>query len=188
MNARHPRPLRIFGHGLLALFLLTLTACRSYKLGHPAELPFETIFVQPAGNESDAPQAQAIVSTKVREAILRDSRVKLTADKKNADVVLDLILTAYDRRIATRDPNDTETALDYDLTLTSQISLFDQRSGEYLFRSRNVSADASSFVNDLYAPAGAPDTQGFLQSEFQAMPRIARGLGGKIANEVLGAW
>ena len=188
MKTRHRPPLRIFWHSLLGLSLLTLAACRSYQLGHPAELPFETIFVEPAGNESDAPQAQAIVSTKVREAILRDSRVKLTANKKNADVVLDLTLTAYDRRIATRDPDDTEAALDYDLTLTSQIALFDQRSGEYLFRSRKVSAEASAFVDDVFAPAGTPDTQSFLQSEYQAMPRIARELADRIANEVLGAW
>lgn len=188
MTARHRLSLRILWRGLLAGALLALAACRSYQLGHPAELPFETLFVAPAGNQSTAPQAQAIVSSQVREAILRDSRVKLTADKKNADVVLDLTLTTYDRRAATRDADDTAVALDYDLTLTSEISLFDQRSGEYLFRSRSVSTEASAFVNDVYAPAGAPDTQSFLQSEYQAMPRIARGLADQIANEVLGAW
>ncbi|MFP4156173.1 MAG: LPS assembly lipoprotein LptE [Opitutales bacterium] len=188
MQARHCPTSRILWRGLLAAALLCLPACRSYQLGHAAELPFETIFVEPAGNESDAPQAQAIVSAKVREAILRDSRVKLTADKKDADVVLDVLLTAYDRDAANRDPRDTEVALDYDLTLTSRITLLDQRSGEYLFRSRTVSAEASAFVNDLSAPAGTADTQSFLQAEHQAMPRIARELARQIANEVLGAW
>lgn len=187
---RKPGPRRTFRLFLclLGLGCLTVSGCRSYQLGHPTELPFETIFVQPADNESFAPQAQAILSTKIREAMLRDSRVTLLADPGKADVLLSVTLTEYERRGATRDPDDTEVALDFDLVLTAQTSLFDQRKGRFIFENRQLEAQSSAFVNNLYAPAGAADTQSFTQSEYQAMPRIARDLATQITNEVLGAW
>lgn len=186
-TTRRPRfhPLRL---GALALTLLVLAGCQSYKLGHPAELPFATIFVEPAQNQSFAPQAQALVSAKVRQAILRDSRVTLVADRAKADVTLAITLTDYQRIAASRDSNDTEVALDYDLTLQALLSLRDQNSGSYLFENRPVEARRQAFVNDVFAPAAAPDTQGFVQAEYQAMPGLADDLATAIANLVLGAW
>lgn len=172
----------------IACGIFSLTGCRSYQLGHPAVLSFESVFIEPASNESYAPQAQAIVSANVREAIIRDSRVKLVADRKKADVIVEIILTEYERRSATRDPNDTAVALDYDLTLVSEVSLYDQRSKNYLFKKRQVEERSTGFVNNIYAPAAAPDTQSFIQSEYQAMPRIARDLAAKIADEILSNW
>lgn len=180
--------LRLPGLCALGLALLALSGCQSYKLGHPAELPFASIFVEPAQNQSFAPQAQAIVSAKVRQAILRDSRVKLVSDREKADVVLQISLTDYQRIAATRDSRDTEVALDYDLTLHAQLSLRDQINGSYLFENRRVEARRRAFVKDIFAPAAAPDTQGFVQAEYQAMPGLAEDLADAIANEVLGAW
>ncbi len=170
-------------------FLLSLAAgCRSYQLGHPAELPFETIFVAPADNESFAPQAQALVSSQLREAIIRDGRVRLVADREQADTVLRVTLTDYERQPATRNPNDTAVALDYDLRLTAAISLYSRTDGRYLLRDRQLSESSTAFVNDVYAPAAAVDTQSLVQPEYQAMPRLTRDLARRISGEVLGAW
>ncbi|WP_158279935.1 LPS assembly lipoprotein LptE [Coraliomargarita sinensis] len=174
---------------LLTLLTLGFTVgCKSYKLGHPAELPFETIFIQPAKNDSFAPQAQALVSSEVREAVIRDGRVKLIANRSEADAVLMLTLTDYSRRAATRSQDDTEVAQDFDLTLQLQLDLFDQRSGEYLFQERRVQARSKAYVYDPYAGAGAANTQGLIQSEFNAIPRLARDLGRKAADELLSVW
>ena len=174
---------------LLAAFTLScLIGCQSYQLGHPAELPFETVYIQPAKNDSFAPQAQALVSAQVREAVIRDGRVRLIADPAEADAILGMTLTDYTRRAGTRRQDDTELAQDFDLTLSVQLDLYDQRNGNYFFEGRQIKARTTAYLNDPFAAAGTPDTQGLIQSEFNAMPRLARELGRNAADELLSAW
>ena len=173
---------------LLAVALIGTTGCQSYRLGHPGELPFETIFVQPASNEAYVPQAQAVLSANLREAVTRDGRVRLVADPKKADAILEVSLADYKRRSGTRDPNDTEVSLDYELTLVAKVSLYDQGTNGYFFEGRKVREKANVFINDLYAAPGSLDTQSLTQAEYQAIPQIARDLATKIANEALGTW
>jgi hypothetical protein len=173
----------------LALVALSLsTGCKSYQLGHPAELPFETIYIQPAKNDSFAPQAQALVSSEVREAVIRDGRVKLVADQSAADVVLIMTLTDYTRSGGASRQDDTERAQNFDLSLRVQLDLYDQANGKYLFEGRRIQARANAYLDNPYAAAGTPNTQGLIQSEFNAMPRLARDLGRKAADELLSAW
>ena len=173
---------------LLAFTLLSTSGCRSYRLGHPEELPFETIFVQPASNESYAPQARAILSANLREAVIRDSRVRLVADPKNADAILEVSLVDYKRRSGTRNPSNTEVALDYDITLIAEFSLYNQKTNGYFFEGRKIEEKANVFVNNLYAVPGALDTQSLTQAEYQGLPQIARDLASKIASEAFGSW
>ncbi len=186
MNSYSGPRFPFFALWLLSATLICLTGCKSYQLGHPAELPFESLFVEAAGNDSYAPQAQAIVSAKIREAIIRDGRVKLVANKDKADAVLEITLSEYERRAATRSQDDTEVALDYDITLEAEIALYDQRSGEYFFDSRKIEERGSAFVSDVYA--NNAETQSLVQAEHQAMPRIARDIARKVTDEVLGTW
>lgn len=162
--------------------------CKSYKLGHPAELPFKTIYIQPAKNDSFAPQAQALVSTQVREAVIRDGRVTLIADPDAADAVLTITLTEYTRNAAARRQDDTEVAQNFDLTLQAQLDLYDQRNGDYFFQGRELEARTTGYLNNPYLPQGTPNTQGLIQSEYNAMPRLARELGRKAADELLSVW
>lgn len=173
---------------LAALSLSFFAACQSYQPGHPAELPFETIYIQPAKNDSFAPQAQALLSAQVREAVIGDGRVRLIADRSEADTVLLMTLSDYTRRAGARRQDDTELAQDFDLTLRVQLDLYDQRNGSYLFEDRQLEAQTRGYINDPYAATGEPDTQGLIQSEFNAMPRLARELGRKAADELLGVW
>ena len=165
-----------------------VTGCKSYQLGHPAELPFETIHIQPAKNDSFAPQAQALVSAAIREAVIRDGRAKLIADPKKADAVLSMTLTEYKRSAAARRQDDTEVAQTFDLGLQAQIDLYDQRRGEFLFQGRELEARTTGYNNNPYSGAADQATQGLIQSEYNAMPRLARELGRDAANELLGVW
>ncbi|MFO8026137.1 MAG: LptE family protein [Opitutales bacterium] len=174
---------------LLAVFALGFCAgCKSYQLGHPAELPFETIHIQPAKNDSFAPQAQALLSAQVREAVIRDGRVRLVADESEADAVLRMTLTDYTRRAAARRQDDTELAQDFDLSLSVELDLYDQMKGNYFFEGRQLEARTRGYLTNPYAAPGDPDTQGLIQSEFNAMPRLARELGRKAADELLSVW
>lgn len=173
----------------LTLFALGLgSGCKSYQLGHPADLPFETIYIQPAKNDSFAPQAQALLSSEVREAVIRDGRVKLVADPSAADAVLIMTLTDYERIGGTSRQNDTERAQDFDLILGVQLDLYDQVRGEYLFEGRRIQARTHAYQDNPFAAAGAPQTQDLIQSEYNAMPRLTRELGRKAADALLSAW
>lgn len=169
--------------GLIAV----LGGCRSYQLGSPAELTFQSIYVKPVQNDSYAPQAQALLSSQIREALIRDGRLRLVTSEDAADAVLLVTLTDYIRETATRDRQDTTVGTDFDLTLRAEIALWDQVNGKNLFEGRQLSERSNAFVDDPYR-AGAIRDQGFLQAEYQAMPRITRDLAKKIADEVLSPW
>lgn len=174
---------------LLSLVAMNLSVgCKSYTLGHPAELPFETIYIQPARNDSFAPQAQALISGQVREAVIRDGRVKLVAEPGKADALLRMTLSEYTRNAAARRQDDTEIAQNFDLTLGLQLDLYDQDNGSYFFQGREVEARTTGYTNNPYVDAAVRDTQGLIQSEYNAMPRLARELGRKAADELLSVW
>ena len=164
------------------------SGCHSYQFGNPAELPFESIYVQPVTNDSFAPQAQAILSTQVRDVFVRDGRTKLVTSREAADAVLIVNLTEYSRRAAARQSVDTTVAASFRLTLAVEVSLFNQNKGEYYFQERTIQKSANAYAEDPYATPGASQTQDFLQSEYQAMPRLTRDLASRIADEVLNPW
>jgi hypothetical protein len=183
-----PTALRLLPIAPLLLIAVTLGACKSYQLGSPTELPFESIYIRPVSNQSFAPQAQALLSTQVREAFLRDGRVRLVADEADADAVLTIGLTQYNRRAGARQSGDTAVARELVLGLSAQTSLYDTNRGRYHFQGRQVDEQSNAYGDDPYANPALPQTQGFLQSEYQAMPRLTRGLAQKIADEVLSPW
>jgi hypothetical protein len=176
--------LLLIGTALIA----ALGGCRSYQLGSPAELTFQSIYVKPVANESYAPQTQALLSSQIREAFIQDGRLRLVTSEAEADAVLSVTLTEYNRETATRDRQDTTFGRDFDLTLEAEIALFDQVNGDVLFQDRRLSERSNAFVDNPYAPPGSNRDQGFLQAEYQAMPRITRDLAKKIADEVLSPW
>ena len=178
---------RFFLPGLILGALILTPGCRSYQAGSGGELPFRTIYLRPASNNSFAPQAQAAVSSQVRQAFIRHSRVTVVANEDEADAVLLIMLTDYNRETASRQSEDIIRARDFDLTLTCAVSLYDANAGKFLFRNREIDDTANAFVDNPLVD-DATDTQGFLQAEYQAMPRLARDLSRKIADEVLSAW
>lgn len=184
-----PYALRTTLIAMLTLAAVSFTSgCKSYQLGNPAELPFQSIYVKPVTNDSYAPQAQALLSSQIRDAFIRDGRTKLVASEADADAVLLVNLTEYNRRAAARQSSDTVRAADFDLTLVTEVSLYNQNKGDYFFQKRVIQESSNAFVGNPYATTGAVQTQDFLQSEYQAMPLLTRDLARKIADEVLSPW
>ncbi len=62
--------------------LLLFSGCAHYRLGTGGQLSFHTLYVAPVVNESNIPQAVAIVSTQLREAFLHDARVVLVVTRR----------------------------------------------------------------------------------------------------------
>lgn len=170
---------------LIALSLLS--GCASYKLGAPSELPFESIYIRPAANQSYAPQAQALLSSNIRQAFIHDGRVKVLSSEEAADAVLEVTITDYIRRTAARRQDDTVGAATYNATLVAELSLFDANKGDFFFKKREVQERNNLYFGNPYT-ATATDPVGFSKAEFDGMPILTRGLARKIADEVLSPW
>ncbi len=170
------------------LYALVLSGCASYKLGSEGTIPFNTIYITPATNQTFIPQAQAALSTSIRDAFIRDGRIQIVAKESEADVVLTTDIADFQHKRGARNSEDTVEAIEFDVNLTTSVSLFDQIDGVYLFQDRRISQRTNAYVNDPYATANGIDTQSYNQAEYQAVPKIARGLGKQIADEVLSTW
>ncbi len=173
--------------GLSLIIVALFSGCASYKLGSHGTLPFETIYIRPAVNESFAPQSQAIISAQIREAFIRDGRVRVLNKETEADAVLDVTLTDYERQAGARSRVDTEVARTFRLELTAEISLYNANSGDFYFESRRLEQSTSVYSDNPYATTTA-QKQGYVQAEYNAMSRIARGIARQITDEVLSPW
>lgn len=158
----------------LAIIYL-LNGCASYQVGSGA-LPFTSLYVEPARNDTYAPQAQALLTEQVIQALLRDGRVRITA-REEADAVLSMTLVDYDRNLVATQSNDTARARGYDLSLTAQLDLKNASTGKAYFEGRQLSVTASAYTDGGLQPA-----------EYQSMPTLTRRLAEQIRTEILSTW
>ena len=168
------------------LMLYLLSGCSSYQLGSPGQqLPFESIYIKPVANRSFAPEAQTIVSAQLREVFIHDGRVKVVASEQDADAVLAVTLTEYDRTGAARSSADTALADNFDVLLTATVSLLSQPGNEYFFKDRSVQARTNAYLTNPYAEN---QIIAYQLSERQAMEQLARQLARDITDTVLSFW
>jgi len=178
--------------GIVSIVLLSLlNGCANYHLGTSAQIPFKSIYIKPASNHSFAPQAQPIVSAQIRETFIRDARVKLVANQTDADVVLYVNLTDYNRTAGSRSSTDTTIANNFYIRLTAEVSLFDRSKSDYVFQQRSIQANTNAYIGNPYNNTSTDaDNQiiSYQQSERQAMEELAREIARKITEEVLSPW
>lgn len=163
--------------GLLGLAAIVLAACGHYQLGTEGKLAFTTLYVAPVGNATMLPQAQAAVSTQLRETLGRDGRVTLVNEPAGADATLTVTLKDYHRDVRAVREDDTGLARKFALTLGAECTLHDNRGGRDLFAKRAVAVSRDAFTDG-----------GQLQSEYQAVPLLADALAQKISHAVLDVW
>ena len=164
----------------------TLSACKAYHLGSPTEIPFKSIYIAPVANNSYAPQAQTITSAMLRENFTRDARVKVVANKENADAILLIDLTDYERSGTASNRQDTSIADSFDIRLGAVVSLLDQKTGTYLFAERPIQVTTNAFTRNLYQDDDQPIA--YQLSERQAMEQLARDLARRTTEMVLSPW
>ncbi len=162
--------------GLLAA-ALCFAGCAHYQLGTDAKPGFTTLYVEPASNKTLLPQAQAIVSTQLREAFLHDGRVTLVNSAEEADATLRVVIHDFHRDVTAAREDDTGLARKFALTLTTECTLRDNHTGKELFTARKVSV-----TRDAYTDSGQ------LQSEYQTLPLLAEAIAQKISHTVLDVW
>lgn len=158
---------------------LLLSGCAHYRLGTSGELSFHTLYVAPVVNEnSNLPQAVAVVSTQLREAFLHDSRVILVNTPEEADATLTVRLVKYGRKSTARQANDTGLARKFDITLDAKATLVDNKDHKPLFTDRKVQAVRQIFTDN--------DQQ--LQAEYQNVPLLAETLAKNVRSAALDIW
>lgn len=171
---------------VLAAATLCLAGCANYRLGTEGRLPFSTLYVEPAAEKVLLPQAQAVVSTQIREAFLQDGRVTLVDSPDAADATLSVTITDYHRAIAAVRENDTGLASKFTLTLGATCSLRDNRTGRMLFQNRTLSVQRGAFTDNGLPASTSPGDQ--LQSEYNTLPLLAYDLASRVAHAVLDVW
>lgn len=164
---------------IIAVAVATLfgaTGCAHYRLGPGSTPTFHTLYIEPVANKTMLPQAREIVSTRIRDAFLRDGRVAVVNSASEAEATLAVTLVDYHRDVAAVREGDTGLARKFDLTLGVDCTLR-QRDGTILFQNRRVNAQREAFTDS-----------GQLQAEYQAAPLLADVLATKIAHTTLDVW
>ena len=158
---------------------LLLSGCAHYRLGTSGEVSFHTLYVAPVVNEnSNLPQAVAVVSTQLREAFLHDSRVILVNTPEEADATLTVHLVKYSRKGQVRQSNDTGLIRTFDITLDAEATLVNNKDHKPIFEKRKVQA-----VRKIFTDNGQQ-----LQAEYQNIPLLAETLAKNVRSAALDVW
>ncbi len=164
----------------LALFTVLLgSACSSYRMGPPGgdeASPFRSVYVELIKNESFAPQAQAPLSDQLAETFMTTANVR-TVDKGEAQATLTVVLKEYKRSMSATQSRDTVQGQSFTLTLISECTLLDNRTGKYYFKNRTISTSMEAYVYG-----------GFGRAEYESMPVLARDLARKIVDASTSGW
>ncbi len=156
---------------------LLLTGCAGYRLGTGTAQKFTTLFIAPVTTEALIPQARELVTTQLREAFIRDGRVALVNSPAQADAVLQVSLTGYDRIVAVSRQDDTGLARRFDVTLHARATLTDQRTKQAFFTQRTLTAKRGIFTDSGLVPA-----------EYQGLSLLAEQLAVETTHAVLDTW
>ena len=159
------------------LTLLATGGCANYQLGTDAPPRFHTLHVESVTNKTLVPQAQAIVSTQLRDSFARDARVQLVNSSAGAEATLAVVITDYRREVVTVREGDTGLARKFNVTLETACTLRDSRTGKSIFENRPVSV-----VREVFTDSGQQ------QAEYQTLPLRAETLAASITPLALDQW
>lgn len=160
-----------------ALLALIVSGCANYHLGTGAEPRFQTLHVTVVKSDVLLPQSVALVTTQVREAFIKDGRVRLVDSAAEADAELTLTLEEYHREQTVARTDDTGLARRYDVVLQARASLLDRRDKKIIFANQ-----------PLKVTRGVLTDSGQLQSEYQTLPLLADQLAERALHAVLDTW
>jgi hypothetical protein len=147
----------------VTLCLALLGSCSSYHLGTGAAVKFTSLYIAPIKTEALIPQAQVLVTTQIREAFIRDGRVKLVGSPEAADAVLSVTLVNYSRSVA--------------VSLQARATLLDNRTKLPYFSERPLDAKRGVFTDS-----------GLVPSEYQALPLLAELIAREAVHAALDTW
>jgi outer membrane lipopolysaccharide assembly protein LptE/RlpB len=176
---------------LVSIAALLNGACSHYRLGTGVQRDYESIFIAPIATNGQLPQATASLTTQVREAFLRDGRLRVTNTPDEADAVLTVKIGSLDRAKLTSAPQDSGLARKMGITLATTATLSDPSGQKTWFADRPISIERQLFTDDGSADPTAAD---FLrpvqqtQAEYQLVPQLGEALASELKAAVLDTW
>jgi Lipopolysaccharide-assembly len=174
--------------GLLLACAFLAQGCAHYRMGAGPAPSFATLYIEPSKNKTTVPQSQALVSTMLREAFIRDGRVEVVDSSADADATLEVTLVKYRRDNAANREDDVGLARKFTIKLTASCNLRDNRTGRMLFDGRLVEVQREAFTDNGLSsvPFGTSNDQ--LQSEYNTLPLLADALCDQVTHTVLDVW
>lgn len=162
--------------GILLAIVVLSAGCAHYHTGLGNKLPFKTLYVAPAKNNSLAPQAQALLTEQIRNKIITDARIELK-NEDEADATLEITICDFETNVGSTKGTDSVVANSFNVSLGVKIMLEMNDTGEVLLKNHSVSAEVEVFVKD-----------GYEEAQYQAMPKLTQKLADKIYILVSTPW
>lgn len=182
---------RLAALALLAFAVLG-AACSHYRLGTGVTRDFESIFIAPVDTNAVLPQSTAILSTQIREAFLRDGRLRVVNTPDEADAILTIKLNSLHRETLTALPSDAGLARTFGLSIDATATLRDVKHEKTWFSDRPLRVERQIFTTDGTAiptkngPFIVPLQQ--TQAEYAIVPTIGEALANQAKSAVLDTW
>ena len=146
----------------LGAIALALAGCAGYRLGPTnGELAgSRSIQIEPFANRTLEPRLVDYVMGSLRENLQRDGTLRLDTHD-DGDIVLTGVITSYSRSSLSVQPTDVLTAVDYQITMTAQITARDRVTGKLILDKPVTATTTLRAGNDLTS------------AERQAIPLLA---------------
>jgi hypothetical protein len=127
-------------------------------------------------NETSEPRLTEPVATALRRTIQQDGTYRL-ATRGEGDIIVEGVITKFDRSGLSFDPRDIITVRDYELTLTAKFTAKESTTGKTILDSTAIGRTV------VRAGADLPS------AERQAAPLLAEDLARRITSALVdGAW
>ncbi|MDR3228887.1 MAG: LPS assembly lipoprotein LptE [Puniceicoccales bacterium] len=166
----------------LAFFFLVLplAGCGAYSLGSKSKIPFSTLSLAPIENTAYVPQAQALLHTQLADAISQESGLRLVATGGAA--TLHVRIVGYTHSVAATNPDDTALGSSFNIRLTANCTLTDNRTEKPYFTDRRIEVSVVA-----HSPTGTA-AGSFSAVEYETLPVLTRDLARRIRDTVTGVW
>lgn len=176
----------------LVAFAVLGSACSHYRLGTGAKHDFESVFIAPVETNAVLPQSSGLLSTQIREAFIRDGRIRVVNTPDEADAILTVKLDSLRRDTLTSLPSDGGLARTFGLVLDASATLRDAKGEKTWFADRPLRVERQIFTNDGTTLAGSdgpylvPQQQ--TQAEYALVPNLGENLAAQVKSSVLDTW
>lgn len=150
---------------VVAIAVTLLTGCAGYQLGPTNGMAAgsKSIQVNPFQNKTEEPRLTEYVNNAIRKRLQQDGTYSLDTHG-DGDIIINGIITKYDRLEVGLNPTDTRTVQDYVLTMTAQLTVTERSTGKVLL-DRPVTGRS-----EVHAGSDFPS------SERQAVPQMAENM------------
>ena len=169
------RCLRLLCVGALAT---VLAGCAGYRLGptNGVSAGARSVRITPFTNKTLMPQLSENVMNSLRKNLQRDGTYHVETHE-DGDIILSGVITDYQRTELSLQPADVLTVLDYQITMTAQVTARERATGKIILNRAVIGRTSIRAGNDLTS------------AERQAMPLLTDDLAKKTtALLVDGTW